>query len=179
MEAAIIGSQNIWGIVKTWRKLIAEKNHQKSGFMDGWETMKKWNLLEENSQETIMEPTQSSRHYRIDIHNATEWDWEIRARYIPSCRTPTYQYNFLSTKNLVDKVLFDKMPCRRNVVSTKCRVDEMLFDENCSTKCSVDETPCRRNAFLQKTFDKNFSTKLLRRNVLSTKCLSTNNIAFI
>jgi hypothetical protein len=24
------------------------------------------------SQETIMEPTQSSRHYRTDIHNATD-----------------------------------------------------------------------------------------------------------
>jgi hypothetical protein len=47
-----------------------------------------------------------------------EWDWEIRARYIPSCRTPTYQYNFFSTKNLIEKVLFDKMRCRRNVLST-------------------------------------------------------------
>jgi len=96
-----------------------------------------------------------------------EWDWEIRARYIPSCRTPTYQYNFFSTKNLLEKVLFDKMRCRRNVMSTKCRVDEMLFRENCSTKCPVDETPCRRNAFLQKTFDK----------VTSTKC-SVDNVSF-
>jgi len=96
-----------------------------------------------------------------------EWDWEIRARYIPSCRTPTYQYNFFSTKNLLEKVLFDKMRCRRNVMSTKCRVDEMLFRENCSTKCPVDETPCRRNAFLQKTFDK----------VTSTKC-SVGNVSF-
>ena len=98
-----------------------------------------------------------------------EWDWEIRARYIPSCRTPTYQYNFFSTKNLLEKVLFDKMRCRRNVMSTKCRVDEMLFRENCSTKCPVDEM----------LFYKKLSTKLLRRNVLSATSLSTNNIAFL
>ncbi len=40
------------------------------------------------------------------------------------------------------------------------------------------EVMCRPNAFQQKIFNRNFSTKFLRQNVLSTKCLSTNNIAF-
>ena len=82
------------------------------------------------------------------------------------------------------KYIVDEMFCLRNVPSTtysvyKISVDEMLFDENFSTKCRVDVISCRRNAFLQKKFDENFSTNILRRSDCRQTYVSTNNMVFL
>ncbi len=80
---------------------------------------------------------------------------------------------FTLLKYSVDKNLSTKI-CRRNVLSTKCTVDEMFCRRNACRQKFVDEMYCRRNVLSTKCL----STKVCRQNVstkiLSTKCFSTN-----
>ena len=81
------------------------------------------------------------------------------------CRKAFRRQDISSTQHFVDKAF-----CRHSTLSTV--VYEKSVNYNIiilSTKCSVDEMSCRRNAFRRKFFDK----MSCRRNVLSTKCLPT------